>query len=1160
MCSVKFVPILAALGMLTFAGVMAQPKVVTIGASLSSERHQFHFKTAVTDLNLRQQLAGIVEFNYTSILMDGNPIRSALDVCDRLLPEKVYTVVASHPNSSMHAPISVSYTCGYYHVPVVGVSARDSAFSDVNVHSKFLRTVPPYSDQAEVWVAILQHLNWKNVIFVYSADEEGRKILSQFQTLAEKEDIKIDHTIKYTPGEINYTNSLQEIHAQESRVILLSAGTDDAEVLFHDGEALRLFEEDFAWIVSERAFAAANVPVGVLGLHLVNGTDEEKHIYDAVDAIYAAFVALYKPPSSRITTATAADPLGEPPNQCNDSPEWDISGNKLYTALRTTSTMGRTGMLRFNVKGDRVGAFYEINNINTSKRQVAVGFFGGFQVSSVEPTTIPDDKKAPLRMAPNITWPGGVTTKPKGIRIKRNITVVTLKEIPFVNVEDMPPDGICKPPLEQEDSHSFPCEVKCCSGYCMDMLYNISETCSFNFTVHLSQDGLFGSFERRNNSDQKEWNGMIGELINGEADMIVAPLTINPERAANIDFTKPFKYQGLNILVKKIQKDSSLASFLQPFQDTLWILVGLSVHVVALVLYLLDRFSPFGRFKLAKSEDTEEDALNLSSAMWFSWGVLLNSGIGEGTPRSFSARVLGMVWAGFAMIIVASYTANLAAFLVLDRPEARISGIDDPRLRNPTEFFKYATVKDSAVEMYFKRQVELSTMYRNMEGKNYHNAENAIQAVRDGPPICALRSAYPQGRGLAALPPTAAIPPMTSVVADGSTPLLEGPALPTAASLTTGAWTEARAGTRALPPPATLGTGGAQFVTPAPGLLPRKSPLERTPAQSPGPFPRPLFVAARPVHHGPPLSSLPCLLDGAPCHVGVTRTARDPPWLGQILSHARGLQAFIWDSPRLEHEAANDCDLTTAGDLFGRSGLGIGLKKGSMWTHSVSLAVLELHESGFMEKLDNRWILVDSKSQCPEGNSAPATLGLTNMAGVFMMVAGGIVAGVLLIFIEIAYKRYRGMKEKELEVARNAADRWRGNIEKRKKLRETWQYLQTLREPDSDGAKRRTLRQTLQKQREEQMRAANALQAKKQEANTEGNNMPTPPYRRPSLMEATGSNALGPAHFSPGHGSATRYSPSHGSPTHFSPSPGAVRSGRTVTWHNPAHNPDFSVI
>ncbi len=56
-----------------------------------------------------------------------------------------------------------------------------------------------------------------------------------------------------------------------------------------------------------------------------------------------------------------------------------------------------------------------------------------------------------------------------------------------------------------------------------------------------------------------------------------------------------------------------------------------------------------------------------------------------GAPRSFSARILGMVWAGFAMIIVASYTANLAAFLVLDRPEERITGINDPRVSTKYE-------------------------------------------------------------------------------------------------------------------------------------------------------------------------------------------------------------------------------------------------------------------------------------------------------------------------------------------------------------------------------------------------------------------------------------------------------------------------------------------
>lgn len=53
----------------------------------------------------------------------------------------------------------------------------------------------------------------------------------------------------------------------------------------------------------------------------------------------------------------------------------------------------------------------------------------------------------------------------------------------------------------------------------------------------------------------------------------------------------------------------------------------------------------------------------------------------SGTPRSFSARVLGMVWAGFAMIIVASYTANLAAFLVLERPKTKLTGINDARVR-----------------------------------------------------------------------------------------------------------------------------------------------------------------------------------------------------------------------------------------------------------------------------------------------------------------------------------------------------------------------------------------------------------------------------------------------------------------------------------------------
>lgn len=139
--------------------------------------------------------------------------------------------------------------------------------------------------------------------------------------------------------------------------------------------------------------------------------------------------------------------------------------------------------------------------------------------------------------------------------------------------------------------------------------------------------------------------------------------------------------------------------------------------------------------------------------------------------------------------------------------------------------------------------------------------------------------------------------------------------------------------------------------------------------------------------------------------------------------------AFIWDSSRLEYEAAKDCELVTAGELFGRSGYGIGLQKGSPWTDAVTLAILEFHESGFMESLDKEWIFHGNAQQCEQFEKTPNTLGLKNMAGVFILVAAGIVGGVGLIIIEVVYKKHQIKKQKRMEIARHAADKWRGTIE-----------------------------------------------------------------------------------------------------------------------------------
>ncbi|KAK3098360.1 hypothetical protein FSP39_018756 [Pinctada imbricata] len=888
-----------------------------IAGVLSSNYNGKVLQDAIAKLNRNTDKSYDLEFEGFSIIMDSNPIRSALNLCKLVIPKEVQTIIVSKPrDEESSSPISVSYTCGFYQIPVIGISARDSAFSDSRLHPTFLRTVPPYFHQADIWVEMLEHFNLTQVIFIHSMDEEGRMILSRFQAKADQKDITIEKVIKYPSGAANYTSVLEPVLDQQSRVILLSANTEDADKIFENAKTLNLTVEGYVWIVSEEALSAVNIPVGVLGLQLINGTNEEVHIQDSVKLVGNAISKLFQ--LGNLTS------ISNTPNNCSKPHKTWRDGKTILDALKYEKISGITGQVSFNNDGDRLNPLYFIKNVQPANKITEIGYYGNKQVSS--PYIDIDNSK--------IIWAGGSRTIPDGIKISRHLKVVTLQYKPFVWTR-LSPDGTC-----HEDRKERLCPFYnattgnttnyCCYGYCIEMLIDIAESVNFTFSLHQSPSEAFGSYKKKAGSNEKEWNGMIGEVIRGESDMIVAPLTINPERADFIDFSKPFKYQGLTILVKKTPKNSNLASFLQPFQDTLWILVGLSVHVVALVLYLLDRFSPFGRFKLAKNNDTEEDALNLSSAMWFAWGVLLNSGIGEGTPRSFSARVLGMIWAGFAMIIVASYTANLAAFLVLDRPEASITGIDDARLRNPNEKFRFATVKNSAVEMYFKRQVELSTMYRQMESRNYDTADVAIKAVQND-----------------------------------------------------------------------------------------------------------------------------------------------------------DLEAFIWDSSRLEYEAANNCSLITAGELFGRSGLGIGLRKKSPWTEKISMAILKLHENGTMENLDNRWILKES-DDCPDSNTAPATLGLTNMAGVFMMVAGGIVAGVFLIFIEIAYKWHRGLKEKELELARNAADRWRGNIEKR-----------------------RTLRQTLQRQREEQQTQSQQVKQTPEGNGTAGGEGHFPGHRL-SYTEATGSKLYTP--------------------------------------------------
>lgn len=66
-----------------------------------------------------------------------------------------------------------------------------------NVHTAFMRTVPSYARQTEVWADLLDKLGFKQVIFIHSSDQEGRAMLGKFQSKTESENKKVRHSFAY---------------------------------------------------------------------------------------------------------------------------------------------------------------------------------------------------------------------------------------------------------------------------------------------------------------------------------------------------------------------------------------------------------------------------------------------------------------------------------------------------------------------------------------------------------------------------------------------------------------------------------------------------------------------------------------------------------------------------------------------------------------------------------------------------------------------------------------------------------------------------------------------------------------------------------------------------------------------------------------------------
>uniref|UniRef100_A0A8C3HIK7 Glutamate receptor n=1 Tax=Chrysemys picta bellii TaxID=8478 RepID=A0A8C3HIK7_CHRPI len=205
-----------------------------------------------------------------------------------------------------------------------------------------------------------------------------------------------------------------------------------------------------------------------------------------------------------------------------------------------------------------------------------------------------------------------------------------------------------------------------------------------------------------------------------KADLAVAAFTITAEREKVIDFSKPFMTLGISILYRvHMGRKPGYFSFLDPFSPAVWLFMLLAYLAVSCVLFLAARLSPYEWYNphpcLRGRPHVLENQYSLGNSLWFPIGGFMQQG-SEVLPRALSTRCVSGVWWAFTLIIISSYTANLAAFLTVQRMEVPVESADD--LADQTNI-EYGTIHAGSTMTFFQnsRYQTYQRMWNYMHSK-----------------------------------------------------------------------------------------------------------------------------------------------------------------------------------------------------------------------------------------------------------------------------------------------------------------------------------------------------------------------------------------------------------------------------------------------------------
>ncbi|XP_041802022.1 probable glutamate receptor [Chelmon rostratus] len=261
-------------------------------------------------------------------------------------------------------------------------------------------------------------------------------------------------------------------------------------------------------------------------------------------------------------------------------------------------------------------------------------------------------------------------------------------------------------------------------GYCVDLIYQLSKKLGFKYKLRLVKDSRYGSMDSSGN-----WSGMIGEVIRGEADLAVAPLTLTAVREQFVDMTTPFMQTGIGFIMRKdVASEESTFSLLSPFSTDMWVGVLIAFLLTGLCIFLVGRISPTEWAE----PDTEEHSFTLLHSFWYITGALTLQGAGP-HPKALSGRLISAIWWLFAVLLLACYFGNLKSLLHSNSKRVSIKDFED--LANQ-DVIDYGTVKPGSTMLFFKNSNNpvYRRIYQHMERKKsfVSSTEEGVRRAQEG--------------------------------------------------------------------------------------------------------------------------------------------------------------------------------------------------------------------------------------------------------------------------------------------------------------------------------------------------------------------------------------------------------------------------------------------